>query len=1044
MPIFLYFRWICGYHLMGHYPRVFIKQFFRRNPNQNQNRMTKFYLSLSRYLTVLLLLVTTMAWSQGRTVTGKVTSAEDGTGLPGVSILEKGTTNGTVTDNDGNFSVAVGDDAVLVFSFVGYTTQEIAVRTQSSINVSLATDVTSLSEVVVIGYGEVERKDATGAIVTLKPEDFNSGVISSPEQLIQGRAAGVQITSNNGEPGGGINIRIRGTSSVRSGNNPLFVVDGVPLSGDEVTSGGSGGSLGSSSARNPLNFLNPNDIASIDILKDASATAIYGSRGANGVVIITTKTGKGASGTLDYSYNVSISKITKKYDLLDREGFLAGVTQLNGAQAAADQDRGSSTDWQDEILRTAITHNHNLSFGGGDAQSNYRFSVGYMDQEGIIRLTSLKRFTARFNGSRSFINDRLKVATQITLANTKDGGAPVTDNSGFEGDLLGSALKANPTLAVKDATGAFNQPNTSEPNPAAILAYSKDYTDALRALGNVSADFEIIKGLSFKTVFGFDRSFSSRKTAFSRDLVVSGISGNGRLYLADIQINNQTWENYFTFDKELSSSLKVNALLGYSYQSFGNAQQRFQFTNFSTSDLDMMINNFASANQRPTGDNTAGYKVGVVGSNSSNTLDELQSYFGRVNFGIADKYVITATLRADGSTKFGGNNKYGYFPSAAFKWRLGDEDFVPELFSDLSLRLGYGITGNQEIPHNQYDQRSRYNDWGIDNDKNVGGGGSSTVAFANPDLKWESTSQINAGIDFGFLDNRVRGTIDYYYKNTSDLLIQITSAQPAVQPFFWTNLDANVINKGIEFSLETDAVASDNLRWTVIGNVSFNKNVVENFSGKINTGQIHGQGLSGAYAQRIQNGLPLFAWWVRDFYGYGSDGNTSSGPGSDVQSYHGTSIPKANAGLTNNFKFNALDLSIFFSGQFGHKVYNNTANAFFTAGSLSNGRNVTKDVVTSGEGKLNAPDVSTRFLENGSFVRLQNVTLGYNLGFKNRFIRTMRFSVSGQNLFVITDYTGQDPEVNTNKSIDGVPSLGIDYTSYPKARTFTFGVNASF
>jgi iron complex outermembrane receptor protein len=1006
--------------------------------------MTKFYLFNRSFTVLLLLLVTSFAWGQGRTVTGKVTASDDGSGLPGVNIVEKGTSNGTISSADGSYSINVPDGATLVFSFVGYKSKEVAVGAQSSVNVSLESDVTALSEVVVIGYGQIEKKDATGALVSLKPTDFNAGVITSPEQLIQGRAAGVQITSASGEPGAGVNIRIRGTSSVRSGNNPLFVVDGVPLSGDEVTSGGSASGLGSSSARNPLNFLNPNDIASIDILKDASATAIYGSRGANGVVIITTKGGKGLASTLDYSYNLSISHITKKYDLLNRDEYLAAYGKLNDATATQNQDKGSSTDWQDQILRTAVTHNHNLSFGGGDKSSNYRFSLGYMDQQGIIRISGLKRYTARFNGSKSFINDRLKVGTQMTLANTRDSGAPVTDNSGFEGDLLGSALKANPTLPVKDAAGNFVQPSTSEPNPAAILAYTKDFTNTIRGLGNISAELEIIKGLSFKTVYGFDRSMSTRKTAFSRDLLVSGITGNGRLYITDIDIDNRLWENYFTFNKELNQKVKLNVVAGYSYQSFSNARQSFQFSNFNTSDLNIMINNFASANQKPSGDLASGYKVGVVGTNSSNTKDELQSYYGRANVTVADKYIFTATLRADGSTKFGGNNKYGYFPSGAFKWRMGDETFVPELFSNLDLRVGYGRTGNQEIPHNLYDARTRYSDWGMDNDKNITGGGVNNVSFPNPDLKWESTAQFNAGIDYGFFDNRVRGSIDYYNKNTSDLLIQVFSAQPAVQPFVWKNLDANVINKGLEISLEGDVVASNDFKWTVIGNVSFNKNVVKNFNGKINTGGINGQGLSGAYAQRIQNGLPLFAWWVRDFYGYDENGNTKSGPGSDVQSYHGTSIPKANAGLTNNFKYKAFDLSIFFSGQFGHKVYNNTANAFFTAGSLANGRNVTKNVPGSGEGKLNAPDVSTRFLENGSFVRLQNVTLGYNVNTKNTFVTSLRVFVTGQNLFVITDYSGQDPEVNTNKSLDGVPSLGIDYTSYPRARTFTFGLNASF
>jgi TonB-linked SusC/RagA family outer membrane protein len=1006
--------------------------------------MTKFYLSISRLLTVLLVLVSTFAWAQSRTVSGKVTSSDDGSVIPGVNIVEKGTSNGAITDAAGNYSLTVSSDAsVLVFSFVGFKNSEIAVGTQTTINVVLESDITALSEVVVIGYGQIEKKDATGALVSLSPKDFNSGIINSPEQLIQGRAAGVQITSASGEPGAGINIRIRGTSSVRSGNNPLFVVDGVPLSGDNTTAGGNAGALGSSAARNPLNFLNPNDIASIDILKDASATAIYGSRGANGVILITTKSGKG-SGTLDYSYNISVSKITKKYDLLGPEAYLDAYEQFNDATARAAQDKGGNTDWQDVIFRTGISQSHNLSFGGGDKSSNYRFSLSTLDQVGIVENTGLKRYSARFNGQKSFINDRLTIGTQITLANTKDTGAPITDNSGFEGDLLGSALKANPTLPVRDGNGVLNQPNTSEPSPAAIIEYSRDYTDAIRAMGNVSGELKLFKGLSFKTVAGFDRSFSARKAALSRDLVVSGVHNRGRLWLIDIQIDNRLWENYFTYDKQFGDNVKLNAVVGYSYQYFNRAESGFQFTNFQTSDLDIMINNFASANQRPTGDPASGYKAGVVGSNSSNITDELQSYFGRANVTIADKYILTATLRADGSTKFGSNNKYGYFPSAAVKWRASEEAFVPESFDDLSLRIGYGVTGNQEFDHNRYDARSRYNNWNLDNDMNINGGGLATVANRNPDLKWESTTQFNVGIDFGFLANRLRGSLDYYYKNTNDLLIQTFYAQPSLQDFRWNNLDANVINTGFEIALEADAVAGSDFKWTVIANAAYNKNVVENFSGKINTGGINGQGLSGAYAQRIENGLPLFAWWVRDFYGYDETGNARSGPGSDVQSFHGTAIPKWNAGLTNNLTYKNIDLSIFFTGQFGHKVYNNTANAFFTAGSLANGRNVTTDVATSGEGKLNAPDVSTRFLEDGSFVRLQNVTLGYTFPVANTFLSRLKVFVTGQNLFVITDYSGQDPEVNTNKALDGVPSLGIDYTSYPRARTFTFGVNASF
>jgi iron complex outermembrane receptor protein len=660
-----------------------------------------------------------------------------------------------------------------------------------------------------------------------------------------------------------------------------------------------------------------------------------------------------------------------------------------------------------------------------------------MDQEGIVRISGLKRYTARFNGSKSFINDRLKVASQLTLAKTLDNGAPVTDNSGFEGDLIGSALKANPTFPVKNPDGSFYQISNNEPNPAAILAYSKDYTNTIRGLGNISAELQIVKGLSFKTVIGFDKSISSRKTAFSKDLAVTGIKDKGRLYLNDIETDNTLWENYFTYDNEFGKA-KLNAIVGYSYQSFQKSTRSAQYTNFRTNDLDQMINNLASADQ------TAG-KISAAGGNSSNVTDELQSFFGRANLTFSEKYIITATLRADGSTKFGGDNKYGYFPSAAVKWRIVDEGFVPELFSDLNLRVGYGITGNQEIPHNLYQERQRYNDWNITNEGNMDGGALSGVAFQNPELKWESTSQINAGIDYGFLENRIRGSIDYYYKTTKDLLIQVTSAQPAVQPFVWKNLDAEVINKGLELSLEFDAVSQTNFSWTVNGNVAFNKNEVRNFTGLINTGRINGQGLSEAYAQRIAGGQPLYAFYLRPFIGFDENGLQEYRDDSDVQEFTGDSpLPKTIAGLTNNLKFKSVDLSFFFSGQFGHKIYNNTANAFFTAGALASGRNTTTDVVNSGETRVSSPDVSTRFLENGSFVRLQNVTLGYNVKTDNTFISSLRLFVTGQNLFVITDYSGQDPEVNTNKSIDGVPSAGIDYTSYPRARVFTFGVNVSF
>ena len=986
---------------------------------------------MRRSLSVFLMFGAMVSFAQGQ-VTGKVTTSDEGSGLPGVTVLEKGTGNGTVTDADGSYTLKVGSNATLVFSFVGYKSKEVAVGTQNSINVSLESDVTALSEVVVVGYGSQEKRDVTGATISLKPGDFNGGVISSPEQLIQGRAAGVQITSSSGEPGAAVNIRIRGTSSVNASNNPLFVIDGVPLSGDDVSPGASQQGVGNSQARNPLNFLNPNDIASIDVLKDASATAIYGSRGANGVVLITTKSGKAGKPVLEYSGSVAVSTITKKYDLLDANSFVAAYASLTSASAAAIVNKGSSTDWQDQILRTAVTQNHNISYGSADKTGDYRFSFGSMTQQGIVKHSDLTRYTARFNGSKKFINDKLKVSTQMTISNTNDGNVPITTNSGFEGDLFAAALKSNPTAPVYNADGSLYQPSNVEPNPVAYLSLTKSFTNTLRALGNFSAELQLAKGFTFKTVVGFDQSFSSRKSAFSKDLNASnGIYGVGRLYLNDVQVNNKLWENYFTYDTKIGSDLKLTALLGYSYQSFGYATSNFQFANFQVSDLDQMINNFSSAKTS-------------VGTNSSNTTDELQSVYGRANFSFKEKYLLTATLRSDGSTRFGGNNKYGYFPSAAFKWRLSDEAFIPEAFSDLNFRLGYGVTGNQNIPHNLYQDRQRYADYGIDGGGNLNGGGLSSVSFANPDLKWESTAQFNMGIDYGLLGNRLRGSVDYYHKDTKNLLIQVFSAQPAANPYVWKNLDADVINEGIELTLEGDAIQTSDFKWTVIANAAFNHNIVQNFSGLINTGAINGQGLTGAFAERIAGGQPLFAYFLRDFSGFDSNGiNTYNG--GDVQKFLGKSpLPKATAGLTNNFKYKAFDLSMFFSGQFGQYVYSNTANAYFTAGSLGNARNVTRDVVGNGESKINAPDVSTRFLYDASFVRLQNLSLGYNVKTQSSIISSLRITLTGQNLLLFTSYPGQDPEVNTNKALNGVPSAGIDYGAYPKARTFSLGVSASF
>lgn len=990
--------------------------------------MNRLFTSMLRPMAVIALIIGLQSFALAqRTITGTVKEAGTGDPLIGANILIQGSDKGTITDVDGHFTLEVpSQKTFLEISYTGFKTELVSVEpTISNFEITL-TQGETLEEVVVTGYGTVKKKDATGAVNTINAKEFQKGIVTSPEQLMQGRVAGVQITQNSGEPGGGINVRIRGTSSVYGGNQPLFVIDGVPLTSDNTSGEGGVQGIGRQPAKNPLNFLNPDDIESIDILKDASATAIYGSRGAQGVVLITTKKGKG-KGTLDYGYSFGLSSITKKYDLLNASEFAA---------ANPSQNRGGNVDWQDELFRSASTHQHNLSFGSGDDKGgNYRFSLGYLNQEGIILTSATKRYSLGFNGGKKFLNNRLNLTTNVNIANNKDNGIAISDNSGYTGDLLAAILKSNPTMPIYTGS-AFTQPGIPEPNPLAIVNLSKDRTNTLRALGNIAAEVDLFAGLKFKTVVGFDQALSERKSAYSKDLVLDGVEKIGRLYLRDLSTANRLWENYFTYDKNIGKA-KLNAILGYSFQSFDRSGKTASLANFATNNLDVMINNLASADASKAPSN--------VVNNSFNNVDELQSYFTRANLNMG-KLLVTGTLRIDGSTKFGGNNKYGYFPSGAIKYKIVEESFFPKnIFSDFALRVGYGLVGNQNIPHNLYDRRDRYSDWGANQSAgDISGGGLNAVAFNNPDLKWESTTTGNIGIDWRLSNDRIGGNIELYDKHTKDLLFQVVSAQPAPTPFVWRNLDTDIQNRGIEIGLNIIAMDSKKFFWEINANGAFNKNLIKDLAGVYDTGEINGQGLTGAFAQRLAAGQPMFAFFLREFGGYDDQGN-SIYPSGDFQSFvNADPNPRFTGGLTNNFRMGNLDASIFFNAVMGNYIYSNTANAYFTKGSLNNGRNVTKDVVSSKEGPWNAPDVSTRFLEKGDFLRLQNLSIGYKVPVANKNISNLRVFLTGQNILTFTNYSGQDPEVSTNKSLNGIPSFGIDYTAYPRAKTWTLGANVSF
>lgn len=1003
------------------------------------------------------------------TVSGTVT---DGSmPLPGVNIVEKGTSNGTTSDFDGNYSLNnVADDAVLVFSFVGFTQQEIPVNGQQTINVTMQEDAAALSEVVVIGYGSVERRDATGAVSTVSAEDFNRGVVASPEELIQGRTAGLQITSTSGEPGSGVNIRIRGTTSVRGGNDPLFVVDGVPLGGDNVSAGGSNAGFGDSSPKNPLNFLNPQDIESMSVLKDASATAIYGSRGANGVVIITTKSGRGMEGKFDFSSSVGVATPANRYDLLNREEWLDAYADTGNDPEAVDW--GADTDWQDEITRTAFNQEYNLSFSNSYQDGNYRISGGYSDLMGIVENSEMQRLSGRLNINHRLLQDKLKLSLQSTFSRVDDQRAPISNNAGFQGDLLGAAYRANPTLPSDP--DAFQ----GQINPNALLKYTLDETETDRFLVNLSADYSIYEDLSAKVTLGYDKADSYRGFAISGDIqgIQSAVPGNGRSQINEIENTNKLLETTLNYDKEFENS-KLEVLLGYSYQEFDRQGINVSGWGFENMEMQNMISDLQRSrdiieggisgsyqqygydeeglfinrlfpevviDERPA-TQPSGLLARAMAGDTFHTTDELQSFFGRVNYNIAEKYLFTATLRVDGSTRFGGNNKYGRFPSAAFAWKIAEEDFAPDAFSTLKLRLGYGETGNQEIPYGLYLERERFGGIGVGDDGRVRVPGTGQVTFNNADLKWETTAQSNLGLDFGFMNDRLSGSIDLYHKKTTDLLFQTFSAQPASQDFRWENLPANVINKGVEFMIDYNLFQEEDFFWNLGFNISYNDNMVEDFVGSVQTGGINGQGLTNAYAQLLAGGQPLFSYYLREFGGFDENGQ-SIYPNGDVQTFVGKSaLPTTNLGISTRVEYKNWDFSTFLTGQYGFWVYNNTENAFFTKGALNSGSNVTKNVIGNGEAVNNAPDVSTRFLEKGDFLRLQNATLGYNFDLQpDSFLNSARVSLTGQNLFIITDYSGLDPEVNTDKSLNGIPTAGIEFTAYPRPRTVTLGLNVSF
>lgn len=1016
---------------------------------------------LAKRLTTLLLVfaMPILAFAQQKTISGKVTSDKGGP-VSGASVVAKGSRTGTKTSSDGTYSLSVPNATTsVVISSVGYEAQTVAVDAANNADAVLKTSNEVQTEVVVVGYGTARKKDLTGSVASLSTKDFNKGIISTPEQLFAGRTPGITVTPSSGEPGAASTIIIRGTASIRGNQDPLYVVDGVPLEGGS-TAGTSSGIEGSSTPKNPLLFLNPNDIESISILKDASSAAIYGTRGANGVIIITTKNGKGAKGSFTFGSNTSISTTASRYDLLNPSEFLAlakkanvdaGTSLADASAAVLNLDKGSSTDWQKEIFRTGYSQNYNLGWGFSKNGTSLRLSGSIDDQKGIVKTSGLNRKTVRANFTQSLLpNDRLKLGATLSYSNIKNRYAPNTNNAGYQGSLIGAALRFNPTYPVKNPNGTYYDPGDGSRNPTEMLEYFDDRDVINRTLANINASYKIINALTFKVTLGYDKSKGVRTSFADPRLVGNAYSGttnvfgvdyanpiavNGRGVRNNSSTNSTLFESTLSYDKVFNDKHVVNVIGGFSYQ-----------------------------NQIGNGDGTVAWKLNTPVTNAGDVFikdmnnfvnskaafipyyykTELQSYFARANYTFDNRFFLTGTVRIDGSSKFGPNNKYGTFPALAAKWKLSNEKFaassINKLLGDLSLRVNIGKLGSQDGlgAYDAVDLQTSYLG-------NSGAVESVLVHQGNKNLKWEEATTSGIGIDFSTKGGRLSGTVDYFSTKRKNLLFfgPVPGGFSATS-YYFGNLPGYVLNKGLEVSLNYQLVKGKKFGWDVSYNMTFLKNKLADTKYNLNTGAVSGQGLSGAYAQILKDGYSLFTFKMPVFQGFDGNGDARYTQGAADQLL-GSALPKFTAGLTNNFRYANWNASIFFNAGTGFYVYNNTANALFLKGSLKNGGNVTKSVGYSNEDPINPGSVSSRFLEKGDFLRLSNALVSYNFNLKSKkIIKTIAISVSGQNLALFTNYSGLDPEVNVDKNINGAPSRGFDYAGYPKARTVTFGLNIGF
>jgi iron complex outermembrane receptor protein len=991
---------------------------------------------------------TPLAQAQTGQIAGVVTDSSTGGPLPGVNVVLVDEQQGTTTDPDGQYEISGLSPGAydLQASFVGYSDRvvedvQVSAGETTEVNFSLAPEVTQLQEVVAVGYGTQQRQDLTGSVASTNVEEAEvAGVNTSPQELLQGAAAGVNITQSNGEPGARTSVRVRGFTSINASNSPLFVIDGTPLQ-EYGAPGGFG------VGRNPLSFINPGSIESIDVLKDASATAIYGARGSNGVVLIQTKDGKAGDVQVNYSSSVSTSNMHRKLDLLsggEYRNFVEDQVEAgNLPERQLERLGDASTDWQEAITRRAVSQKHNLALSGGTESTRYRASVNYANEEGTVIGSGTERFRGRFKANLQALDDRLQLNANFTSAYVEDDYYPYEEQgrsfmgqAGFTG-----ALRFNPTFPVRNSDGNFLEYAPRTPNPVAVAHQVTDRSETLRTIADLSADVDITEGLSASVDVGGELSRSTRDTYFAKESpLVEGLGG--RAERVQNELTSKRIEATTNYNNTFGAH-NLDAVVGFSYQDWFNQGFGADAENFIT-DL-WTFNNLG-----------AGGRESLTPS-SFKGMHKLASIFGRLNYDYESRYLLSLSLRRDGSSRFGENRRWGLFPAASAAWRLSQDLSLPDAITDLKLRVGYGVTGNQDIGNYAaletlapgfravFGQQTQV--------------GVAPNQFANPELQWEEKSTLNFGVDFALLSGRLSGSAEYYRSTTDKLLANLPVPQPAV---VGTQLDnvGEMENTGVEFSLDGTVVDQEDVSLSIGVTASRNNNEILSLGGgrdRILYGRISGPGSGGA-SSILQPGDPVGTFYGPVFAGFenqdqifkdyeDTDGDgigdevvgTTASPSSEDRQVIGSAEPDLIYGFSTQATWEGWSLSASFDGKYGQEIFNNTALAHGAKTLVKTSNNFLVSALDDPTDLNESAIYSSRWIQDGSYLRLSRLTLGYTLTGLPQ-VRRARIYIQGSNLFVITPYDGYDPEVSTDNA-GGLPARGVDYLNYPRPRTFTLGVS---